>query len=104
MADTVPVAIPDESHLEDVLSRPSPADVAFARTLEDDVVVLGAGGKMGPSLARRVRRALDASGTRRRVIAVSRFSEPCLAADLEKDGIETVAADLLDPDQVARLP
>ena len=52
------------------------ADVAFARTLTDDVLVLGAGGKMGPSLARRVRRAFDAAGVQRRVVAVSRFSEP----------------------------
>lgn len=99
-----PNAIEDEAQLEELLARPSPADVAFARTLTDDVVVLGAGGKMGPSLARRVRRACDAAGERRRVIAVSRFSQPGLAAALERDGIETVAGDLLDPDQVARLP
>ena len=76
----LPAAIEDEAHLEELLSRPSAADVAFARTLTDDVLVLGAGGKMGPSLARRVRRASDAAGTARRVIAVSRFSEPGVAA------------------------
>jgi nucleoside-diphosphate-sugar epimerase len=68
------------------------------------VLVLGAGGKMGPSLARRIRRAFDGAGTKRRVMAVSRFSEPGLAAGLERDGIETIACDLLDPDQVSRLP
>jgi nucleoside-diphosphate-sugar epimerase len=104
MADVLPLAIRDESELEDVLARPSPADVAFARTLSDDVLVLGAGGKMGPSLARRVRRACDAAGVRRRVLAASRFSEPALAAALEQDGIETIACDFLDPEQVARLP
>jgi nucleoside-diphosphate-sugar epimerase len=102
--DALPAAVADETHLEELLARPSPADVAFARTLSDDVLVLGAGGKMGPSLARRVRRAFEAAGARRRVIAVSRFSEAGVAASLEKDGIETVSADLLDPDQVARLP
>ena len=100
----LPVAIEDEAHLEDLLSRPSAADVAFAQTVTDDVLVLGAGGKMGPSLARRVRRAFAVAGMARRVIAVSRFSEPGVAAALEKDGIEAVACDLLDPDQVARLP
>ncbi|HEY8150941.1 MAG TPA: NAD-dependent epimerase/dehydratase family protein, partial [Vicinamibacteria bacterium] len=104
MNDALPAAVADETHLEELLARPSPADVAFARTLSDDVLVLGAGGKMGPSLARRVRRAFEAAGARRRVIAVSRFSEAGVAASLEKDGIETVSADLLDPDQVARLP
>src|SRR3954462_3941914 len=100
----LPSVIADEAQLEDALARPSPADLEFARSLAGDVVVLGAGGKMGPSLARRVRRAFDGAGVSRRVMAVSRFSEPGLAAALEKDGIETVACDLLDPDQVARLP
>lgn len=100
----LPENVPDEAALEDLLSRPSAADVAFARTLEEDVVVLGAGGKMGPSLARRVRRALDAAGSARRVVAVARFSEPGLAAALDRDGVEPIACDLLDPAAVARLP
>jgi nucleoside-diphosphate-sugar epimerase len=104
MTDLLPATVEDEAQLEELLSRPSPADVAFARTLDDDVLVLGAGGKMGPSLARRVRRACDAAGVRRQVVAVSRFSEPGLADALERDGIEPIACDLLDPDQVERLP
>ena len=68
------------------------------------MVVLGAGGKMGPSLARRVRRSCDAAGVKRRVLAVARFSEPGLADALAADGIEPIACDLLDPAQVARLP
>lgn len=99
-----PAAVEDEAHLEELLSRPSAADVAFAETLTDDVLVLGAGGKMGPSLARRVRRALDAAGVNRRVVAVSRFSEPGLRPALERDGIETASCDLLEPAQVERLP
>ena len=100
----LPAAIEDEARLEELLSRPSPADIAFARTLTDDILVLGAAGKMGPSLARRVRRACDAAGVARRVLAVSRFREPGLPAALERDGIEALRCDLLDPDQVARLP
>ena len=100
----LPAAVEGEAQLDELLSRPSPADVAFARTLAGDVLVLGAGGKMGPSLARRVRRALEAAGAPGRVLAVSRFSEPGLAAALEKDGVATVAADLLDPSEVDRLP
>jgi nucleoside-diphosphate-sugar epimerase len=98
------VVVRDEEALEELLARPAEADVAFARSLDGDVAVLGAGGKMGPSLARRVRRALDAAGASRRVFAVSRFSEPELASRLERDGIETIACDLLDPQQVAGLP
>jgi nucleoside-diphosphate-sugar epimerase len=100
----LPPTIPDEPGLEALLARPSAADVSFARTLAGDVVVLGAGGKMGPSLARRIRRSLDAAGAGHRVLAVARFSEPGLAAALAKDGIEAIACDLLDPDAVARLP
>src|SRR5260370_5426332 len=101
---SLPETIADEEQLEELLSRPSAADVAFARTLSDDVLVLGAGGKMGPSLARRVRRASDAAGVKRRVIAASRLSEPGTAAALEGDGIEPVVSDLLQPEQIGRLP
>jgi nucleoside-diphosphate-sugar epimerase len=101
---SLPPAIDDEAQLEELLARPSAADVAFARTLADDVLVLGAGGKMGPSLARRVRRACDAAGVKRRVLAASRFSDRGVATALERDGVETIACDLLDTDALARLP
>jgi nucleoside-diphosphate-sugar epimerase len=101
---TWPSSVADEQALEELLSRPSAADVDFARSLEGDVVVLGAGGKMGPSLARRVRRAFAEAGVARRVMAVARFSEPGLAERLREDGIDAISCDLLDPAQVARLP
>src|SRR5689334_17410100 len=59
-----------EAELEDALSRPGERDVAFLREFDGDILILGAGGKMGPSLARLCRRAADAAGTPRRVIAV----------------------------------
>jgi nucleoside-diphosphate-sugar epimerase len=93
-----------ESELEEALSRPDARDVEMVRGLEGDVAVLGAGGKMGPSLARRIRRAAEAAGARTRVIAVSRFSDHALAQSLGASGIECVACDLLDPAQVDALP
>jgi dTDP-4-dehydrorhamnose reductase len=102
--DRLPAVVEGEAQLDELLSRPSPADVAFARTLVGDVLVLGAGGKMGPSLARRVRRACAAAGVKWRVIAASRFSEPGVAESLEHDGIAAVACDLLDPGSLDRLP
>src|SRR4051812_26037766 len=101
---TLPSVIEDEARLEEALARPSPADVAFARTLSGDVAVVGAGGKMGPSLARRLRRALREAERPGRVLAVSRFSDPALATALAADGIEVVRADLLDPSQAEALP
>jgi nucleoside-diphosphate-sugar epimerase len=59
---------------------------------------------MGPTLARMARRASDLAGARRRVIGVSRFSEPGLEARLQQHGVETARCDLLDPEALARLP
>jgi nucleoside-diphosphate-sugar epimerase len=101
---SLPPRIDDELQLENVLSRPSRADVQFVRRLDDDIAVVGAGGKMGPSLARRIRRAMDEAECRGQVCAIARFSSPTLRRDLDADGIRTLACDLLDPEQVARLP
>jgi nucleoside-diphosphate-sugar epimerase len=97
-------AIRSEEELEERLSRPSDADIAAMKTLAGDLLVLGAGGKMGPSLVRRARRAIEQAGTRARVIAVARFSQSDLARQLEADGIETIACDLLEPGALERLP
>ena len=99
-----PTTVENEEQLEELLSRPSDADVAFMAGLAGDVVVLGAGGKMGPSLARRLRRATDAAGRPRRVAAVSRFSSADVARGLADDGVDALSCDLLDPSCVDRLP
>lgn len=90
--------------LEERLATPSVRDLDAIRRVEGDIIILGAGGKMGPSLARRIRRAVLATGARPRVLAVSRFSSAGVVRELNAEGIETIACDLLDPDQVARLP
>ena len=74
------------------------------RGLEGDILILGAGGKMGPSLARLAVRAVRESGRARRVIAAARFSEASLQARLAADGVETIQCDLFDQAQVAQLP
>src|ERR1035441_5610000 len=68
--------------LEGELSRPSGRDVEFLRHLEGDILILGATGKMGPSLARLCRRTADAAGPARRILAVSRrlISQPGVEA------------------------
>jgi nucleoside-diphosphate-sugar epimerase len=104
MPRPLPDRVENEAELEELLSRPSLADVAFLKTLEGDIAVVGAGGKMGPSLARLARRASDEAGTKRRIAAVSRFSDASLTKPLNDDGVDTIACDLLDPVQVASLP
>ncbi len=96
--------IENEQELEDTLAEPSEADLQCVARLEGDVLILGAGGKMGPSLARRVHRAVTRTGSRIRVLAVSRFSSEGVRAGLEADGIQTRTCDLLDPREIAALP
>lgn len=97
-------SIRDEEHLEDLLSEPGPGVIAALDRLPGDLIVLGVGGKMGPSLARLAKRASDAAGVRRRIIGVARFSQAGLERQLQAWRIETFPCDLLDEDQVARLP
>lgn len=92
------------AELEESLSRPTPAVVETLRGLDGDIVILGAGGKMGPSLARMARRALDLSGSPITVHAVSRYSKSELRAPLDADGVHTIACDLLDRAAVSELP
>lgn len=83
---------------------PTPAAVDAMRGLRGDVIVLGVAGKMGPTLARMVRRATDLAGVTRRVIGVSRFSEPAHEDALRSVGVETIRCDLLDEAAVGALP
>lgn len=100
----IPDSILDVAHLEELLSDPSVAALEAIARLEGDVVILGVSGKMGPTLARMARRALDAAGQSSRVIGVSRFSSPGTQDTLERHGIETIRCDLLDEDALAGLP
>ena len=92
------------AELDDLLSEPTPGVIDTLGRLEGDLLVLGVGGKMGPTLARMAVRASQAAGIKRRVIGVARFSQPGLPDWLRQHGIEPLQADLLDPQQVARLP
>lgn len=94
----------NEAELDELLSRPTPGVLEALAKVPGDLLVLGAGGKMGPTLARMARRAFDQLARRDQVIAVSRFGEPGLAERLQAAGIEAIRADLLDPAALARLP
>jgi len=95
-----------EDELEDELSTPREATVAALARAPGDIIILGAGGKMGPTLARMAARAAKqpGAGAARRVIAVSRFSSAAAERALHAVGVETVRCDLLDRDAVRRLP
>ena len=72
--------------------------------LEGDILILGVGGKMGPTLAKQAKRAIDLAGVTKKVIGVSRFSTSGVQEDLHEAGIETIAADLLSEDCLQNLP
>jgi nucleoside-diphosphate-sugar epimerase len=94
-----------EAELEEALSTPTPGTIATLAALQGDLLVLGAGGKLGFSLAHLARRSLDAAGrTSTRVIAVSRFGYPAATEPFAAAGVETLSADLLVDDALERLP
>ncbi len=94
----------DVAALDELLSRPAKSVVESLGRLEGDIIVLGAAGKMGPTLTRMAQRASREAGRSRRVIAVSRFSDPMERDKLNDWGIETITGDLLDESFLARLP
>jgi nucleoside-diphosphate-sugar epimerase len=113
----VPASIPDpgnpplrpdpicaETELDERLTRPSARLIETVKTFASPLLVLGAGGKMGPTLAVLARRAAEAAGNPIEIVAVSRFSDPRARSWLEEHGVRTITADLLDRSAVARLP
>lgn len=106
MTATRPPAPRSGEELDALLSAPREATVAALARAPGDILVLGAGGKMGPTLARmaaRARSATDAASPRR-VIAVSRFTDHDVEESLRAAGVETIPCDLLDRRAVERLP
>ncbi|MET9063667.1 NAD-dependent epimerase/dehydratase family protein [Streptosporangium sandarakinum] len=92
------------AELEERLARPSAGLVDDLGKLNGDILILGAGGKLGPSLVRLALNAGRAAGSERRVIAVSRFSEPGLAEALAAEGVTVVPADVADERALRDLP
>ena len=99
-----PQHIEDSEQLEEVMSTPTPEVVKAMEEIAGDLLILGVGGKMGPTLAKLAKRAIDESGSDKKVITVSRFSSPGLQADLNRAGIETIACDLLNETELQGLP
>jgi nucleoside-diphosphate-sugar epimerase len=96
----LPKRIESVEQLEDLLSTPTRGLVDDFDGLDGDIMVLGVGGKVGPTLAMMAKRAAPS----KRVIGVARFSDPDVKRRLEETGVETIACDLLEREQVAALP
>ena len=96
----LPERFADVAQLEEVMSRPSAELIESLQRAPGNILVLGVGGKMGPTLARMAKRADPG----RRVIGVARFSQPGLREELQQHGIECIEADLLSREALAALP
>lgn len=90
--------------LEDQILAPSASLVADIKKIEGDIMLLGIGGKMGPSMGKLALRAIREAGINKRVIGVSRFSDSTVKNQLEQIGIETISCDLLNPQELQQLP
>lgn len=96
--------IDNEKQLEEMLSRPTEALKTMFSKLDGDVLFLGAGGKIGLSIATMAKRAIEEAGVDKRVIAVSRFSSEDTGNKFRNEGIEIIRGDLLDADFLRGLP
>lgn len=96
----LPSHFEDVAHLEEVMTEPTPGLIADLAGVDGDLMVLGVGGKMGPTLARMARRAAP----NKRVIGVARFSDPATHHSLQAHGVECIACDLLDRAALQGLP
>jgi hypothetical protein len=94
--------IENEEQLELELSRPYPETVEQLRSIPGDFLVLGAGGKMGPTLCRLLKNAVGDG--KRRICGVSRFSDSEVRDRLENSGVQTIRADLIERSAYAQLP
>jgi nucleoside-diphosphate-sugar epimerase len=72
--------------------------------LSGPLLILGAGGKMGLTLAGLARRAAEEGGHRLDIVAVSRFGNAKSRSWLEARCVKTLGCDLLDAGALAGLP
>jgi hypothetical protein len=97
---TLPKTVTTVEELDELLSRPSAGLIDYMKTLEGDIMILGAGGKVGPTMALTAKRAIEAAGVKKDILAVDVVPMPLL----EAHGIKTLKCDMMDLDAVATLP
>jgi dTDP-4-dehydrorhamnose reductase len=100
----LPESIETDAELEEILTRPSQELIDYIPTVSSPLVIVGAGGKMGPTLAARAKRAAALAGCSLEVIAISRFGDTQARSWLEQQGVTTLSCDLLKPGALQSLP
>lgn len=92
------------TQLESDFLAPSNALIEDMANIQGDIILLGIGGKMGPSMGKLAVQAAQAAGINKRIIGISRFSDPKAKAQLEANGVETISCDLLNDAELQALP
>ncbi len=93
-----------EEKLNSLLTTPSDNLVEDIQKIKGDIMVLGAGGKMGPTLCVLAKNAVKKAGIEKRIIAVSRGSDKIATKLMVDNGVEVIAMDLLDRKKLDELP
>ena len=96
----LPQGFADTETLDEFMATPTQALCDDLAGLDGDIMILGAGGKMGPSLARLAHNAAPD----KKIYCVARFSDEKARQEIENSGIEAIACDLLDRASIERLP
>jgi len=96
--------IETEAQLEELLSEPDEKVIKVISEISGDILLLGVSGKIGPSLAKLLVKSCQIAGCRKRIIGVARFSQPAIRDFLHQSGVEIITCDLLEEEQVKKLP
>lgn len=99
-----PEFINSADELNEIMTAPTPPVIDTMREMSGDLMILGAGGKMGISLSILAKRASESAGVERRVIAISRFSSGSSKNELRDAGVEAQSFDLMNFEKVRKLP
>jgi len=102
--ENYPEKITNEDQLEELISRPGKEAIEMFSRLDGDITILGASGKIGPSLARMAKRACDAAGVKKRITGVALFDSPDHQKKIADAGIETLNGNMLDPEFLRSIP
>jgi len=93
-----------EEILNQMLTTPSQGLITDIAQIQGDIMILGAGGKMGPDMCILAKRAAKAAGVEKKVYAVSRFSDKNAMKRLEDEGVTIISADLMENGALESLP
>lgn len=92
------------SDVDSFIGNPPRSVLESLEGFEGDILVLGAGGKMGLHLSMQLTEAMKQLGKKNKVVAVSRFKTLRSTEEFERYGIPVISCDLSEEEQLNALP